>query len=308
MSKEKFRIPGHCVAAVLLAASVLVVPSDAKAAILYLSGGDDSVPNAGYVFKYTTTGTQSTLDSGIKATWGIAFDSHGNLFAASEDHNIYKYAPSGSRSTFATGLIPHGLAVDAAGNLFEVDSGSGNVYKFTPAGVRSTFASGLVLPYAVAFDVNGNAFVTDDVYETTASGVIYQYSPGGSRSTFATGLTAPAGLAFNASGNLFVGDGNTIKQITPSGSKSTYATGLTDAVGLAFDGSGNLFAADFGLATVYKYTPTGSRSVFASASFPRYLAFAPNVVPEPGSIALAVVGAAGLLVWGRLRRAEMAAR
>jgi sugar lactone lactonase YvrE len=288
---------------VLLAASIFVVSSDTKAAILYLSGGSSSNPDLGYIFKYTTTGTRSTLESGMKDAWGIAFDSHGNLFAAFDDQNIYKYAPSGSRSTFATGLHgPHGLAIDAAGNLFVAESGSRSVYKFTPAGVRSTFASGLVDPYAIAFDAIGNVFVTDDVDEPTASGVIYKYSAGGSRSTFATGLTAPGGLAFDANGDLYVGDGNAIKKITASGSKSTFATGLTDGAGLAFDGSGNLFAADFGLQTIYKYTPTGSRSTFDNASFPRYLAFAPDVVPEPGSIGLAVVGAAGVLVWGRLRR------
>jgi sugar lactone lactonase YvrE len=55
------------------------------------------------------------------------------------------------------------------------------------------------------------------------------------------------GLAFNRAGDLFVSSSlGTIYKFTPGGTQSTFASGLTTPIGLAFNGAGNLFVADAG--------------------------------------------------------------
>jgi sugar lactone lactonase YvrE len=60
-------------------------------------------------------------------------------------------------------------------DLFMSDPEGGNIYRFTPSGTRSTFATGLNYPGSLAFDSNGNLFVTDGV----SNAVIYKYTPDG---------------------------------------------------------------------------------------------------------------------------------
>ncbi len=66
--------------------------------------------------------------------------------------------------------------------------------------------------------------------------------------------------------NLFVsGDYHgEIYKFTPTGSQSTFASGLSYPQSLAFDSSGNLFAADGGSSNIYKFTPNGIQTTFAS--------------------------------------------
>ena len=95
----------------------------------------------------------------------LAFDSRGNLFVADQgygydqvqDAAVYKFTPSGLRSTVASEsdkvpVVPNGLAIDTADNLFVSDGVSRSILKFTPSGVRTTFASGIVT--AMAFQRN----------------------------------------------------------------------------------------------------------------------------------------------------------
>lgn len=57
----------------------------------------------------------------------------------------------------------------------------------------------------------------------------------------------------------------------------------------------NLFEADYGSGNIYKFTPVGVKSTFASGlNQPAYLAFQP--VPEPSALELLAVGATALLV------------
>src|SRR5438477_530215 len=87
-------------------------------------------------------------------------------------------------------------------------------------------------------------------------------------------LVTVAGLAtallpisvFAATGDLYEADNrsNRIFKFTPAGIKSTFASGLNVPFGLAFDSSGNLFEGDAGSNTISKFTPAGTESIFAS--------------------------------------------
>ncbi len=70
-----------------------------------------------------------------------------------------------------------------------------------------------------------------------------------------------------AAGDLFEGDGGSgiIYKFTPGGTKSVFASGLNGPAGLAFDASGDLFVAEIGTGTIYKFTRTGTKTVFASS-------------------------------------------
>ena len=76
--------------------------------------------------------------------------------------------------------------------------------------------------------------------------------------------------AFDKAGNLFaarIGSSatsasGTIYKFTPAGVRTIFASGLTYPYGLAFDSVGNLFVA--GSDDIYKFTPAGVRTTFAS--------------------------------------------
>src|SRR5947208_967051 len=91
------------------------------------------------------------------------------------------------------------------------------------------------------------------------------------------GLTA-ALLPINilaAPGDLFETDqgSNTIFKFTPAGVKTTFATGLQGPFGLAF-GGGSLFESDTGSGSIIKFSAAGVKSTFASGlNTPTGLAF-----------------------------------
>jgi hypothetical protein len=81
------------------------------------------------------------------------------------------------------------------------------------------------------------------------------------------------GLAFDSSGNLFVPDrdSHAIFKFTPDGTKSIFATLLRNPIGLTFDGSGDLFVADSG-GTITKFSSDGTKSTLATGlKNPHYL-------------------------------------
>src|SRR5882724_10804524 len=78
------------------------------------------------------------------------------------------------------------------------------------------------------------------------------------------GPSSPMGLAFDRSGNLFVADveRGSIFKLTPNGTKSTFASGLSVLSGLAFDGAGNLFVSERDSSRILKFAPDGTKSTF----------------------------------------------
>lgn len=70
-------------------------------------------------------------------------------------------------------------------------------------------------------------------------------------------------MALDSSANLFVSDGSAISKFTPEGTRSVFAS-KNNISGLAFDISGNLFAADFSNRILFRFTPEGTERTFAT--------------------------------------------
>jgi len=191
----------------------------------------------------------------------IAVDAAGSLYIADGSNNrVLRVSADASMSIVAgTGIAgfsgdggpasaaqlhnPRGLAVDAAGNVFVLDSDNSRVRKITTTGVINTVAgkqdfaslqdevpatsSYLYIPTAIAVDRTGNLFIATDssrVRMVTSDGIIHTvagigkigFTGDGGPATAAT-LNYPAGLAADAAGNLFVADesNNRIRKLTP---------------------------------------------------------------------------------------------
>jgi sugar lactone lactonase YvrE len=144
---------------------------------------------------------------------GIAVDSAGNAFVTDRtNHTIRKITPAGVVTTVAgaAGLAgsadgvgsaarfnwPHGIAVDAAGNLFVAEWGNHTIRRIAPNGTVTTLAG--------------------------SPGLLGSADGAGSAARF----HGPGSLALDpVSGNLWVGDaGNsTLRLVTPAGVVSTLA-------------------------------------------------------------------------------------
>jgi sugar lactone lactonase YvrE len=162
---------------------------------------------------------------------------------------------AGSANGTGTGAqfsAPSGLAFDKNGNLFVSDTGNGTIREITSAGVVSTFAG-----------VAGTGGFLDGA-------------------TGSAQFNSPLGIAIAPDGTIYVADsGNHCIRVISGGVVTTFvgspgiwgsADGVgTNAqfngpVGLAFDIRTNLFVSDVNNDTIRKITPNGTVSTFAGAA------------------------------------------
>ncbi len=119
-----------------------------------------------------------------------------------------------------------------------------SIVRISPDRVGTPFVSGILNPTGLAFDPDGQLYVT-----SRAEGTVYRIDAGGEATVYAEGMGVATGAAFDADGNLFVGDRNgTIFKIAPGNSDSArtifvYATlePSPAAYHLAVGANGTLF-------------------------------------------------------------------
>ena len=183
-------------------------------------------------------------------------------------------------------LLPTGVAVDAAGNVYVADSLNDTIRKVTPTGVVTTLAgisrkwlaptpdatgsaAQFSQPYGVAVDSFGNVYVADyynsAVRKITTNGAVTTI-------TATPPFYAPYGIAVDGTNNVYVADTyhNMIRKIA-NGSVTTLAGSgspgsadgtnsgatFTKPYGLAVDGAGNVYVADWGNNLIRLITPAG---------------------------------------------------
>jgi sugar lactone lactonase YvrE len=114
-------------------------------------------------------------------------------------HPVGNPVVSRSGMTFATISGPRGKQTPVS------------IVRISPDRVGTPFVSGILNPTGLAFDPDGELYVT-----SRAEGTVYRIDAGGEATVYAEGMGVATGAAFDADGNLFVGDrSGTIFKIAP---------------------------------------------------------------------------------------------
>ena len=275
-----------------LTASALVikVAPDGKASVIAGTG----VPGS------SLDGGQATTAALSGRVTGIALDSNNNVYFV-EGTRVRKVTPAGIISTVA-GITtpgyggdngpaisaqlnyPHGLAFDAAGNLYIADQSNYRIRKINTSGVITTIAgngnyglpvngaataSPLGFPQGIAVDAAGNVFFTDigtnlllkidgatGAVSTLAGGGALSYADAAASSVY---LHGPSGIAIESNGSvlfteyssnrvrrLSAGNVRTVAGRVHIGGDNGPATDATlnSPIDVAYDAQGNLYIAD----------------------------------------------------------------
>lgn len=165
-----------------------------------------------------TRTTFITDSTNIQVRGFLMFDSSGNLYISGDSHKICRVTPAGVLSVIvSTGLNGgRGMAMDSSGNLYCASQNNNVIIKRTPEGVVSNFAStGLNQPIGLAIDSSNNLYVSNignnQIYKYNLATQEYTVF-------VSSGLNSPRGLRFDNYGNLYcINNGLYIVRINKQG-------------------------------------------------------------------------------------------
>ncbi len=285
--------------------------------------------------EFTTAGSALTAAT-FNLPVSTAEDDFGNIYVSDNVNNrVLQFKPPFSNGMSASLVIgqpdfttgtpsastqnglagPGGLAFDGSGNLWVVDFLNCRILQYKPpfttdmnasvvlgqanftSRTAATTSSGLNGPHLIAFDANGNLWVTDTFNNRAlefkppfANGMAASVAIGqadfvsGGAATTANGLSFPTGVVFDSAGNLWIADtdNNRVLQFKPpfangmsaslvlgqtdftSQTLATTQNGLSGPFGIAFDSNGNLGVADTGNNRTLGFAPPFSNNQNAS--------------------------------------------
>ena len=193
--------------------------------------------------------TFAPLAPGLRMGAVTLLDNSGNVLATTPIQGTGQgpaiaFAP-GVQSTLISGgglSSPRDVTVDAAGDVFVVDSANNRVVEIPANGAQTTVGTGLNNPWGVAVDGAGDVFISD-----TGNSRVVKVTPGGLQTTVGSGLSSPRGVAVDGLGDLFIADFNLYQVFeVPAGGGSQFAvgSGMSGPEGVAVDGAGDLFIVD----------------------------------------------------------------
>ena len=235
----------------------------------------------------------SSLTSGaVSATTtnprNLAIDLNGNIWvpASSGAGNVFEYTnPGGVVNTLAVGKAPYGVAIDANNNVWfsqESSTATTGFTEFLGANLATTsevtypvIGAATSLPSYLAFDTNGNLWVTSGANLATATNVVeatglssascttFPCATGAATYTNVTGLgTEPFGIAASAT-SMWIGDavGNSVSNVTLT-NPSVTNYGSTASVSAprytAVDGAGNIWVSNRGTSGITEFSSNGT--------------------------------------------------
>ncbi len=235
----------------------------------------DSVYNGGVTMKTNSAGSHLrwlVLLVCVAAVPEATQNALGQTITTVAGNGNAAFSGDGFAATSASLDHPHGIALDAAGNLYIADSDNWRVRRVSASGTISTIAgNGLNAEsgdgaaataasfsdvQSVALDASGNLYVADTsnrrVRLITPGGIVTSIAGTGTQGFSGDGglatsaeLGRPEAIAFDAAGNLYIADSvnQRIRKIDTSGIISTIAGNGVDA--FAGDG-GPAIAASLG--------------------------------------------------------------
>ena len=182
---------------------------------------------------------------------------------------------------------PQGVAVDAAGDIFTVDTGKNRLLKIAPDGTQTTVASELSLPQGVIADAAGNVFITN-----TGNTALLEVQTNGSIQTVWTN-GATGSMAFDAAGDLYFPAMTSVERLSAAsgaispvagtgeftfGAAPGFTSGveeISQASAVALDPAGSIYVADQSKAVIQRVSPRCALAVDGGATLrqPSGLAF-----------------------------------
>jgi len=203
----------------------------------------------------------SIADTRFEGPRYVAVDDIGRIYVADAAERVHVFDAKGApvQSFGQPGSLPNqfsqiaDLVLDAAGDLYVVDSGNARVQKFNLlTGLLTTFGdtvAGVALlsrPQGIALDPEGNVYVGD-----STSGRILKYASDGTLlNTLETGIGELRDMTVDSQGYLYAADGaeSVVYVVDLSGSTMTrLGQGqLSDPWGIAVDADGRVYVSDTG--------------------------------------------------------------